>query len=112
MFTFTKTLAAAAAALAFSGAASADDAIKVSFTYAPDASVEQTYRAFERTAKKACKVKLRDVSSIAVKRKIEAACQADMMTKAVSTTGDAMLIALHDAETGIERPRPVLASRS
>ncbi|MEL6244045.1 MAG: hypothetical protein AAFQ21_06345 [Pseudomonadota bacterium] len=102
-------LTAAVAAFAFAGAASAEGEFDVSFTYDPAASAEVTYDAFQSQAKRACRIDLRRVGSIAMKTKLERACQQSLVDSVVSATRDASLIALHMGEPVSAQPIDVAA---
>ena len=70
------------------------------FDYAPSAQIEATYEQFEKTARKACFVGVREVGGVGMKNRIEQPCRNSLLAKAVLETGDATLIAYHQAKVG------------
>lgn len=94
MFTISKSLIVAAAALVSTAAASAETQEKINFSYDKNASVEQNYAAFARTAKRACS----DVSALQG-YKGQRACRRELLDQAVSATKQGTLIAHHQQAT-------------
>jgi len=69
------------------------------FDYFQGAHVDATYQQFEKTARRACFVSLREVGGIGAKNRIEQPCRKNLLAKAVRETGDAELIAYHASQT-------------
>ncbi|KCZ60617.1 hypothetical protein [Hyphomonas chukchiensis] len=106
-----KTLIAASALVALTGAASADETFIADFEFTPDAPVDVTYANFEKTAKKACRVESRMVGGIAARVQIEKLCREHLMTDAVAATKMDALIAYHEGRT-LPETKLELASRN
>lgn len=94
------TLVSAATVLAFAGSASAGPNVTADFDYSSSAPVIDTYARFEETARAACKLDRIKAGGIAMKRKMEDRCAADLVAKAVAETRIPALMAYHDRKTG------------
>ena len=114
MMTFTKTIFAAAAAIALAGTASASTTgSQIAFHYDAAAPAKKTYKAFNKIAKKACRKEVKKIrASVGVKRKLQDSCRADLIGKAVMGSQDQFLIALHESKVGTQRTRRIFASRT
>ena len=95
MSTIQRTAAAVIAAAAFSGAALAAPAT-AAFTYTPGAPASEIYAEFQSSAKRACVSYEKDIST---RLAAQAACEADLLGKAVKALGSAEVAALHRGET-------------
>ncbi|MEL6386193.1 MAG: hypothetical protein AAFR00_02480 [Pseudomonadota bacterium] len=109
-----KTVFAGAALIAAAGTASATESFEATFAYNPNATFEETYKDFERTARSACRIDLRRAGGLVAKRKVEKACRADLMNKVIDATESAALSAYHAQQTGTSQrgqTRRILAGR-
>lgn len=93
-------LATVASTLALTATASADSDFTARFDYSADAPVAQTYARFEETAHEACKLDRVKAGGIAMKLKMEKACESKLLADAVAETRIPALIAYHDEQTG------------
>lgn len=91
----SKIALAFAVAAALSGTAAAQNTFKARFAYDVNATPEANYAAFEAIARRACRTDIREAGNVANKQQIEADCSARLMAKAVATTQNADLTALH-----------------
>ena len=92
------------------GAASAQTTFQVRFDHNPQASAEENYASFERTARKACNVSVKEAGGVLDKVRQERPCIARLMTDAVKATNNAALSSLHAQRTGA--PTTAVASRN
>jgi hypothetical protein len=81
-----------------------------SFQYNNGANAAVNYRAFERTAVKACGVDLKRAGGVAMKRKIEKQCHAQLMADVVARLDIAALTMVHQDRTGTTADTIRLAS--
>lgn len=112
MFTISKSLIIAAAALAATTSttsttsASAETPEKINFKYDMNAPVEQNYAAFARTAKRACS----DASPLQSYKR-ERACRRELLNQAVALTKQGKFTAYHQFMTGQARSLASLRGR-
>lgn len=107
----TRALVSAAAFLAIAGTAAAQENFTASFDYSPTAPVSQTYAAFQDTATQLCKIDRRDVASLGVRTRMQAACTKQLVADAVAATRMTALIAYHREQNHISAPAIQLAAR-
>jgi len=105
----TTALVLALGAMGMAGAASAQTTFEARFDHNPQVSAEENYASFERTARKACAVSVKEAGGVLNKARQERACTAGLMTDAVKATNDAALSSLHAQRTGV--PTTAVASR-
>lgn len=110
MNTLGKMICVAFSASAFlsAGVANAEvsrDAYSVSFHYKSDRTAAENYRSFKRAAKQTCETQGRRPAEVV---RLERACTADIMDKAVAAVNRTELALLHDKATG----RPAAAPRT
>ncbi len=98
MFNLSKAIIIGATAILSNTAAYADDTLSATFRFDRALSVEQNYAAFELTAKRAC-----DAMSALEGIRTHRTCRSDLLTQAVSATGQGSFIAHHEARTGADR---------
>lgn len=96
-------------AVVLSGTAAAETTFQVEFKHNPRAPAEDNYVSFERTARKACAVDIKEAGGVLNKKQLERACSARLMNDMVDATNDLAISALHAERTGL--PAIAIASR-
>ncbi|MGB3624871.1 MAG: hypothetical protein WA989_03525 [Henriciella sp.] len=97
MTRFIKTITAAAFAALVAVPASAGPDFEVDFHYDPMAAPGDTYKAFEKTARQACRKQYKVTKSghyLAHARRIDR-CRAELLEKVVAAVNDPMITAIH-----------------
>lgn len=95
--------------IALAGGALAEGQFTAKFRHDAALTTEANYAAFERVARKACAVDLREAGGVARKMRAESECQKVLMASAIAAIGKRDLAALHALRTGA--PAELLLAR-
>lgn len=93
-----KTIAATFAALAFAGAAIAQEDVNTAFSIDPTASVEENYDSIRKTAAQACDEMhpRQETSFNTAYNRVKKGCRAQLIDTAVLAFADPYITALHE----------------
>lgn len=99
MIPFAKTFASCTAAFLLIGTAGAETRFSVDFPYTTQATAEQNYQGFKRTAYRACRAEYRQTRSLSLRHNLVKACQSQVLDLVVDRVQDPEILALHRPNT-------------
>lgn len=102
-------LVIALSAIAMAGSASAQSRFQAAFYLNPNLSAEENYASFEKIARKACSVNIKEAGGILNKARQERPCISRLLADAVKATNDLGISRVHALQNGA--PPTVVASR-